>query len=126
MQIGNNQIGIKVSDAIAPPPFYVNSYPAGRVSTRTTSNLGLTGCYNVCGVTHLFNKEKRQECRARCDQQFTAEQQQQEQQQELLEKMLTEDPGGLSTGTIIGIIGGIVVLTIAGVVVLRKMKKKTA
>lgn len=104
---------------------YANRITGLEGNGNTLSNLGLTGCYNVCGITHPFSREKREACRERCDKQFAAEQQQQEQQQEMLEQIISDSGGGgISTGAVIGIIAGIIVVTIGGVIIIRRFSKR--
>lgn len=89
---------------------------------HNASNLGLTGCYNICGVKHPFNPEKREDCRKVCDRQFATGPS--DQQQEMLEQLINQETGsGISTGVILAIVGGIIVLTIGGVILIKKLGK---
>lgn len=86
------------------------------------SNLGLSGCYDLCFFKHMANRTKREECRKVCDRQFATGPT--EQQQELLEQMINQETGtGISTGVILAIVGGIIVLTIGGIVLIKKLGK---
>lgn len=91
-------------------------------SRRNSSNLGLTGCYNLCGLKHPRNSSKREECRRVCDRQFATGPN--DQQQEMLEQIINQETGaGISTGVVLAIVGGIIVLTIGGIVLIKKLGK---
>lgn len=92
----------------------------GTKKNKNKSNFLISKCYNTCGVLHPFNNDRRSACRAQCDKDAAAAQAQQEQ----LQQVINQPSPGINSGLIWGIIGGIVVLTIGGVVLIRKMKKK--